>query len=546
MKTITSLSLLILFFIHSSAQNQKLPYPIIFVHGLNSNSDTWNVTTDFMDTQYNLTYGRRIDFCLNFDGSYYTTNLNFYPTPNADIGLYTDIANLNVGDYYYLNFDVGLDGSYPVNLTYDVESNQQSVAKQGAALSYAIYMVLQKTGRDKVVLIGHSMGGLAAREYLQNSSLWQSDGQHHIAKLVTTGTPHGGSIQVTGGFFGIDCQSEAYRDLRSSYSGSVQQGVYLFGGNESNSVMDLSFCSNFYNIDVNCNGTIGQNIVGLNQKSIPTDLDYSCIIGDCNGCGLNQVPGDGIVLLVSADLETYYPSLITNKFSYDASSSIEIHTDLPEQVDINMDGLDEPNEYNIAYDVNLNTTYTGFNTEQPVNGYLYDYDDYRFNLTADGTVTAVVNNIHLLDLMVRFVDLSGAVIGTVINSNGSQNMYISQNLTAGTYYLEIYGEPTSTSYRDPYTFRIHNSTVGVEGIFPANDFSIFPNPTNGNFNIIAPENTKIDNISIVNMLGEIVFNKKESCNTINISTKLDDGIYYLKINSDKGISTRSFVVVNEK
>ena len=60
-------------------------------------------------------------------------------------------------------------------------------------VKWAIYYVLQLTGRDKVILMGHSMGGLAAREYLQNPSNWQLDGQTHVAKLVTTGTPHGGS-----------------------------------------------------------------------------------------------------------------------------------------------------------------------------------------------------------------------------------------------------------------------------------------------------------------------------------------------------------------
>ena len=48
------------------------------------------------------------------------------------------------------------------------------------------------TNKDKVILFGHSMGGLCAREYLQNSSNWQTDGSHHVAKLITRGTPHGG------------------------------------------------------------------------------------------------------------------------------------------------------------------------------------------------------------------------------------------------------------------------------------------------------------------------------------------------------------------
>ena len=43
--------------------------------------------------------------------------------------------------------------------------------------------------QDKVILIGHNMGGLAAREYLQSSSY-----DHDVAKLITVGTPHRGSF----------------------------------------------------------------------------------------------------------------------------------------------------------------------------------------------------------------------------------------------------------------------------------------------------------------------------------------------------------------
>jgi len=79
-------------------------------------------------------------------------------------------------------------------LSTDVLSNQSAIAKQGVALKVVIQHVLSLTGRDKVILMGHSMGGLASREYLQNPDNWTDPYiNHHVAKLVTTGTPHGGS-----------------------------------------------------------------------------------------------------------------------------------------------------------------------------------------------------------------------------------------------------------------------------------------------------------------------------------------------------------------
>jgi hypothetical protein len=169
-----------------------------------------------------LTFGGKIDFCLNDDGDNAISNKNVWTSTNnnipaADIALYTNYnTDITVADFYFLNFNIDNFGRLPNNTNFsDVLSNEAAIAKQGVALKIAIQMVLLKTGRDKVILMGHSMAGLASREYIQNPSNWQTDGQHHVAKLVTTGTPHGGYTGTNNQLVtGIDSQSEAYRDLR--------------------------------------------------------------------------------------------------------------------------------------------------------------------------------------------------------------------------------------------------------------------------------------------------------------------------------------------
>lgn len=53
---------------NSLTVNQKLPYPIIFIHGLNSSSDAWiDLGTNLISS--GLSFGGRIDFCLNDDGN---------------------------------------------------------------------------------------------------------------------------------------------------------------------------------------------------------------------------------------------------------------------------------------------------------------------------------------------------------------------------------------------------------------------------------------------------------------------------------------------
>ena len=496
--------------LNKSKATLKLSYPIIFIHGLVGTSSTWDIFTNYLDNQYGLTYGGRFDFCLNYDGNNTVANKDIYPTTGADLALFT--PTLIAGDYYYINFDVGYNGTYsPNGGPDDVKSNQQAIVKQGKALAYAISYVLQQTGRDKVILMGHSMGGLATREYLQNWT--QSDGQHHIAKLVTTGTPHGGSNSSSFGIpTGIDEQSEAVRDLRRSYYYSGNQGVYLFGGIENLAYMEDQFFYYFYNSDVNCNGIGGtsESVTGLNQKSIYTNLDYSCIIGECTGCLLDPIhPGDGVVWDVCANLKNYYPSLDVNLFYYYASSLTEIHRELSKQIYENMQGLDEPNEYALSYNIDFGTTYTGFTSKQPVGGYSYDFDDYKFSVPVKTNISVNVTNIYLADLMAHIVDsATGNTVGSIIHSNGSSSINFTQLVNAGVYYFEIYGTPTTTSYSYPYIFTLNKAPVanftsninsGCQGVAVSFIDQSTENPSSWSWSFIGgtPSSSTLQNPTVV-------------------------------------------------
>ena len=523
-----------------------LPYPIIFIHGLNSNASTWDTSTNFMDAKYGLNFGGRFDFCLNFDGDNTIANTNFWPTPGADIAFYTNTSEIEVGDYYYLNFGVGSDGSvFPTSSNpYYVLSEQAAIVKQGYALKWAIYYVLQKTGRDKVILMGHSMGGLASREYLQNSNLWQPDGKNHVAKLVTTGTPHGGSnasmSELIDEWPGIDDQSDAVRDLRASYYYSDKPGVFLFGGIESNSVMDDMAFDNFYNVDVNCNGILGENVVGLNHKNIPTAIDYSCIIGECSGC-INS-PGDGVVCDSCANLNNYYPGLNANLFYYHASALSEIHTDLPSQIYQNMQGLDEPNEFDLAYHIGFDTTYTAFTTVQPADGYMYDYDDFKFSVPVTSNVSVIIKNIFIPDLMVHIVDLTGHTIGTTIHSANLSSMHLIQKLNAGDYYIEIYGKPTTTSYLHPYNFKLTKTPVvnGIDYTEKPDTLLIYPNPATNTLNIKGI--TSKSTIKLYDMLGKLVMQTEtESDETLNTS-QLTQGVYTFVAEDKRGSIFKKVII----
>ena len=521
--------------------NQSLPYPIIFIHGLDSDCTVWGntVNTDLMYNSllsYGLTYGGRFDFNLNDDNSNSTSNKLFYPTSGADISQWsTTLVN---ADYYFLNFAVGSDGSFaPSNTsTLNVLSNEASIAKQGVALTRTIQQVLNITGRDKVILMGHSMGGLCAREYIQNPANWtEPNVNHHVAKLVTTGTPHGGYTGVNNFILtGINSSSEAYRDLRAEYSNN-NLGVFLFGGVESNSNIGTSY----YNNDINCNGinNDGSNIQGLNQKILLNNVDYAYIMGNCTNCVITQgsILGDGVVRLVNANLSNFYnlPSP-KNEFIYTASAITEIHSDLPKQTYENMQGLDEPNEYSLSYGVDFNKTYKGFITQQPTNGgYPYDYDDYKFVTSASGNLNFTISNTFTSNIVVSVYNMNMQLQGSSYSvPNG--NWLITIPLSAGQYYLETYATPTTTSYLYPYTFNM-TYTLSSDNFESNNSLNLFPNPTN---TIVFFDNANFNfkEVSIYNYLGQEV--SKNAFTSISNNQEVDmsglsAGVYILKFSNNE-------------
>lgn len=523
---------------------QSLPYPIIFIHGLNSDSKVWDDMKIFMENTLKLTYGGRLDFCLNDNGSDEDTNKIVYSNTsvNADIHRYYN-ENLTVADFYTINFDVSWIGQPFTNSSNDVHSNESAIVKQGIALKMAIAEILAITGRDKVILFGHSMGGLASREYLQNPSNWQPDGNHHIAKLITTGTPHGGyegTAIVSNPLDPIDWRSEAYRDLRHSYFVNDIEGVYLYGGVESHSVMNNNYLSNFYNVDVNCNGIINENIVGLNHKNLSSNVDYAYIIGDCIGCP-TSFAGDGVVRDYNANFSKFY-TLPTpkNEFIYSAIATIEIHSDLPKQIIQNMQGLDEPNELGIGYGIKYDKNYKGYIYTQPKNGNSLDYDDYKFSVTNSSQVNILINNIGHPDLKARIFNINGVQIGSEYIGNTTTPISIQKALPIGDYFLEVYAvAPITTGTIYPYTFKLSNSSLSTDDFYLSSDIKIFPNPTTSK---VFFDNSihNFENVSVINSLGQEIsksrFETFLSNQEVDFSS-LPSGIYLLKLNNNENVKT---------
>tara|TARA_B110001452_G_scaffold230435_1_gene206781 strand:- start:722 stop:2470 length:1749 start_codon:yes stop_codon:yes gene_type:complete len=502
----------------------ELPYPIIFIHGLNSNSETWDNTTNWMDINLNFNYGGRVDYCLNYDNDNSVANTNFSPTVGADIVRFDNLF-MNDGDYFYINFDVGIDGSvFPITGT--VLSNAAAIVKQGIAIKDAIQVILDYTGKSKVILFGHSMGGLAAREYVQNSSNWQYDAQHHIAKLITTGSPHGGS-NVTAGILGSATGlelSDAVRDLRSSYFWSTEDGVYLYGGMENSSIMWDSLLFPFDNFDVNCNGIIAENVIGLNERENPINLDYACIIGE----------SDLVVSDQNANLFNFiqFNSNLTQNVFYSSAGHFGL-TDLDFE---NMQALDEPNEYSLSYEIDLNKSYMGFVTPQPEGGYDSDYDDFKFTITENGIYDLKVTNKTFNTLNYYILDSGFNVLfSNTINEAFNAEYSTQISLNSGLYFIEFESDlPSSVS---TYNFSIETtlSNNNNNNSIIESQVSVYPNPTNSIITINSI--TIFNHIEVYSIIGQKIFSKPLDLNQRLDLSELSPGLYTIVLLNNEQIQS---------
>jgi len=259
-------------------------YPVIFIHGLGYTGDYWKDSDSLKELKKKgWDYGG--DLKAKFSSS----------------GIEVSPKLLSPAHIYTITF------SSPV----------LAVVQQGKELSAIIDRVKKVNRSPKVILVGHSMGGLAVREYLQSS-----DYQNDVGGFVSVGTPHRGSnfdlekpsLKLVPKIlrdlvWDVDLKSDAVRDLRP-------KSIYLEGGQEVDSPEE------FKSKDINLNGQEMDNIIGLNdlvRRPLPEDIIYTVVIG--SGCPLIATRkqcswSDGVVTVNSQDLNQIPDVNVTAKVYY--------------------------------------------------------------------------------------------------------------------------------------------------------------------------------------------------------------------------------------
>ncbi|MBC8395449.1 MAG: alpha/beta fold hydrolase, partial [Candidatus Marinimicrobia bacterium] len=642
------------FFLFASlAFTAELPYPIIFVHGINNNAQMWeeteliqvyfdiySMTYQQIDItlDYNINYNSPHDpyeddvhmftvvepngyYLINFDVDYSGTrigleknnklNLQDYindsettfeiQVPGSGDDMYGRLSNylrigdvIRIGNEYmkteeFISWDGVFDqvtisvlrGLYDSSIeshgiTQDIyvvsnQSNQSSIMKQGYGLLQAINAVKVANNAEKVILVGHSMGGLAARMYVQY--FYQED----VAKLVTIGTPNLGAVKNdvygddiidwTSYFFetGIDEKSEAVRDLAYHYNSELSinptapgiqsesdNGVFLFGGDE-NSIPD----NLFINKDVNADGDENDNdIVGLNNMVFPNDFEYYFFTGKTRDETMRiDADNDGVVLTdrqwldlgsgeytggplvwyrTDPPIEAWHSAALVEWLGdfeifaegYEVQETIEI-----------IKSLDEPDEPTIAWGVETDKFYRGIATHQSTT--MLDYDWYKFDLMGDGYVSLYYYPPYGVSGRIDFY----TDIPVNPNENSEYNyIYVENNqsfnyqpdilLNSNTYYFRVRNTVENTdAWSDNYSFEISAHFVNVYSSFTATPTSGYAPLTVQFTDLSYAENTEITTWEWHFGDGQTSFEQNPehtytNSGTYTVTLMVGDGTYY--------------------
>ncbi len=572
---------------NSFSQN-KLPYPIIFIHGLAGSETTFGESMEYLRDEYDLGDINVFDICLNADNESETALMSedvkwedfIYDDETINIGRrnYEDdiddyIHEWTESSIFAINFkEENFDGANGVfNDLFD-QSNQAAIYKQGFALNKMIQEVLDYTGAEKVILVGHSMGGLCIREYLQRTDEnnihinWidpTSPDGHKVARVATFGTPHLGSNTspdpTKSDTPDESGNSEANRDLIWKYDSynfcdTYPQGIYMFGGNENCIASEGGVFGNstFDNVDINCNGSQTDDIVGINESPtshrdnpnmpLPLNIKYTYMTSIWIDWSSDLI-GDGAVDIHKQWLydenNIPVPYNITDTLLTDV-----VHTSEGDEYTTLIRGIDEPKLFSLAYNLDLNQEVIGFTTYQQ-NRVDLDEDVFKISCGDNPYIGFVyegeLSGVHTLE----FYDLNENLISSKSINSAIDTSFISVPTNSQAFFVKLIGTATETSWENPYKIHaypeeISNINTSTTDIYA----SLYPNPSNGNFTIIISDDD-LYQIEVFNKQSKLVYkgNIKRKSN-LDFSF-LKPGIYTIKLISKKNIISKKLVVLTQ-
>ncbi len=226
-------------------QCSKENYPVIFLHG--------HLINKALPADYSLDSFSAIKEKLNSDG-YIDAGSVVLSSIQEPRGLWgkTDARVIVTASYFF-------DTNKTANGEVTFQSDDKDIETYAARLNRIIELVKYRTGKDKVIIVAHSMGGVVTRKYLQTF------GGENVNKIILVTVPNHGIDGKTRDYCALlgaevacremDKDSAFMKDLNSQNSEVVQTynivGVGCNMGDETgdgiikNSSQYLSYATNY-------------------------------------------------------------------------------------------------------------------------------------------------------------------------------------------------------------------------------------------------------------------------------------------------------------
>lgn len=228
---------------NESCLNDSKSYPIIFLHGHPFN--------EAHSPEYSLNIFNQLQSKLSEEGfinaGIVSPESGYSEIPGGEWGFSGMPVTIKASYYYNVSQETG-------QTLIEITKTTEHITAYSDRLQNIIELIKYRTGRNKVNIVAHSMGGLVVREYLRKY------GEESINKLIMVGTPNNGIL------------------------GEVDQYCPVLGAKiECNEMKQNSSFLQELNAYVPKNKTKFYTITGI-------------------GCKMNNLNGDGIVVSTNVGL----------------------------------------------------------------------------------------------------------------------------------------------------------------------------------------------------------------------------------------------------
>ncbi len=134
-------------------------------------------------------------------------------------------------------------------------------------------------------------------------------------------------------------------------------------------------------------------------------------------------------------------------------------------------------------------------------------------------------------------------------SDGNVTVYY-DSLAAGTYYMPVLQDASATG---PYTVTLTatatpaDCVVGIDELSGGLDWSVFPNPSNGDFTVQYGDESGLVNIELLDLSGRVAYKEEIKLangqqHELHLSSQLAQGAYTLRLSAHKGMSEQRVMV----